>query len=92
MADEDDVELGKDTEGEDLTVEEAQNEAERIVSKARRGRPPKKEQASSKGFTVRDVPTQTTPVVYDENKKEALDTHAALAKILNDLEQLKGLL
>lgn len=43
-------------------------------------------------FSVGEVATQTAPVIVDTKTNETYQIEAALAKILNALEDLKGLL
>lgn len=50
---------------------------------------PKGEKSKVK-YIVSDIPTQTAPAVVDTEKEEVLTVEVALAKILNDLEVIKG--
>ena len=43
----------------------------------------------SERYIVEQAPTQYTPVVYDQETKAAYDVYAALAKLMNDVENIK---
>jgi len=51
-----------------------------------------KEKKKEEVWIVDEVPTQTTLVVRNTKTNEILDLTGAIAKILNDLEELKKLL
>lgn len=51
-----------------------------------------KKEEKKERFVVGEVPTQTAPVIVDKETDETYPVEQALAKILNDLDELKGLL
>jgi len=40
-------------------------------------------------WEVGEVPTQTQPVIYNTKDEKQYDIYQALAKILNDIEEIK---
>ena len=52
----------------------------------------KKEEVKTEKWVVTEIPETTKPAIVDTEKKEVYTIETALAKILNDLEQLKKLL
>lgn len=55
----------------------------------RRGRPRKVVEEPTPLWTVREVPTSTEQIIYNEDTGESLDILSALVRILNDLEDLE---
>ena len=43
-------------------------------------------------FVIGEVPTQTAPAIIDTKTQDVYTIEQAIKKILNDLEELKGLL
>jgi hypothetical protein len=51
-----------------------------------------KEKTKKELYIVGEVATQTSPVIVNTKTEETYRVEAAIAKLMNDVEELKGLL